>query len=261
MSRDELAAVLADLVARKVLTEAEAVRIMALFDAGEFVPFDLPLVPEDDDAWLLGFAALLLLTGDNATQPLSRAKRRQTQSRLRQGFNSQMQQLGQQVATGRIPISAWQQQVYQVTTTYTRQMAIAGAGTLPGAVTQQQVNALLASQWDFLVRFGLDMQARQAVERPLSVAQIAQRSRMYGGVGWAAYFMGQGEDAGWGDVERWQSRDDGATCRICAGLHGRHFLPGQGPMPGIDCVAGGACRCQRVPEHNPQVYQRLTGQP
>ena len=144
---------------------------------------------------------------------------------------------------------------------YTRQMAVAGAGQLPSASTRAAVDAQLTAQWPLLTRFAVTVEARRYVSRPLSTGYVASRARRYGGPGWGAYYIGQGDGADVGMVEQYITRDDPVVCRLCAPRHEQYYLPGQGPMPGVDCLGGGNCRCRRVQMYAPDIYARLTGQP
>lgn len=273
MTRADLVASLAALVSRRAITPAQAAQLLNSFDAGDFLPSDLPPEPTRDD-WLLALLLVLLLTGGNTTRPLSAAKRRQARNTLRGGFQATMGQLAVGVTTGALAVGAWQSAMQVNIAAYTRQMAVAGAGALPSGATQAAVEAQLAQQWPFLQTFAVQIAAKKAggggagsgvlpvasaeqAAGMLSVAAIAARSRMYGNVGHAAFYQGQGDDPQYGYIERWVSLDDGKVCPNCARLHGEMFLPGDGVMPGSVCF--GTCRCSRVLEYNEAEYIRLGG--
>lgn len=260
MTRADLLLRLAGLLARKAINEAEAARVLDLFDAGEFVPSDLPPVQEDTrNEWLLGLAIVLLLTRGNTSRPLSPAKRTFARNTLRRGFEADMQRLANAVASGKIPLDEWQSEMQDAISRYTRQMAVAGAGTLPVASTQAIVEAQLAEQWPFLRGFALTLTAKRLVEgKPLSVAAIANRAKLYGGAAWGSFFLGQGDGAGYGIVDQWISRDDRHVCSRCAPRHLQYFRMGESPYPGWDCL--GSCRCERRPVYAPEMYAKLTGQ-
>jgi hypothetical protein len=258
MSRNELAALLADLIRAKALTRAEADRVLARFDADE--PFDLAPVPEsDNDDWLAALALVLLLVRGNARRRLPIQRRERARSLLRGRFDTLAATLAGGVAAGTIPVQVWQANMQTALAGYTRQMAVAGTGRLPALATRGAIDEQLAGQWPFLSRFALTIAARLDVDRPLSQAQIAARSRSYGAAGWGAFFLAQGEGAGAGMVEQWISRDDRRTCRLCAPRHLQYYLPATGPQPGWDCL--GRCRCVRVAMFAPDIYAELTGQP
>jgi len=257
MTRAELVRQLNDLVRRKRITRAEADALLARYDAGE--PVELPAAPESSNGeWLAAFALLLLLVRGNPRRRLTPQMSQRARRLLRGNFDSAMRSLANQVAGGALTVPAWQAQMQNALSGYVRQMAVAGRGRLPSPAMVARIEARLADQWPYLNRFALEQMARGMAGRPLTAAQIASRSRTYGATGWGAYFEAQGEDAEAGIVEQWISRDDRAVCRVCAPRHLQWFLPGQGPMPGLDCL--GACRCERVPQYNPDVYAQLTGQ-
>lgn len=260
MHRHELIVLLADLVQHKRLTEEEAARVLAAFDDGDLdVLRTLPPAQSDEHDWLAALVLLLLLMGGAANMRLSVSRRQRARRLLRSAFDATVGRLAAQVTAGALTVSAWQAQMQAATATYARQMATAGAGQLPSAATRQMVDERLAAQDGYLTRFGVTVAARQKVERPLSTENIAARSAQYGAVAWAAYWAAQGQDAGNGVVEQWISRDDNHTCPQCAGRNGQYFLPGQGPMPGVDCDGGGHCRCERVQVVDMNIYQQLRG--
>lgn len=264
MDRDDLKLLLTDLITRGRISEADAARVLALFDSGEFVPSDLPAQEDSGNEWLLGLVAVLLLTGGNTTTKLSAARRRQARNTLRSGFEADTLRLARGVtgapgggAGHPLNVTAWQQQTWSSLVAYTRQMAIAGAGTLPTASTLAMVEAHLAEQWPYLQRFASELMARQATGKALSEAAINARARLYGGTGWGSFYLAQGQDAGAGVVDVWYTRDDRFVCPRCAPRHRQYFLPGQGPYPGFDCL--GSCRCERRQEYNAEIWQELTG--
>jgi hypothetical protein len=261
LTRSQLATLLADLVRRKVITQDEAAQVLASFDADELDAL-APVVSDDDGGdWLAALALLLLLIGGSARRRIPVTRRRRAQTLLRGRFDATTRQLAQNVAGGALPVAAWHAGLQAALASYTRQMAIAGAGQLPSVATRAAIDARLGEQWPLMERFAVTVAARLEVDRPLSPAYIANRARQYGGTGWGAFFLAQGQGAAAGMVEQWISRDDRNTCRICAPRHLQYFLPAQGPMPGTDCLGGGLCRCQRVQVFAPDIYAELTGQP
>lgn len=207
---------------------------------------DVPIAEpkqDDKDVWIVAWAVVLLLMNGNANRSLSPSQRRRARSLLRIKFEMDALRYAERIAAGSISPDEWREGVRAIMTGYARQMAVAGAGTMPALPVQQAIAAKLEEQEPYLARFG-------ALVGTLSVAAIAARTRLYGGTGWGA---------GDGVVEQWISRDDRATCRVCAPRHGQYYLPGQGPMPGLDCLGGGACRCERRPEQNLEMYAQLGG--
>lgn len=253
MSRDELTALLADLTARGALRRDEAAAFLALWDADEADPLDLPAADEEyGDGWLIAVALLLLLGGVNANGRVAPARRVGVRDTLRRTFEADAGRMAIRMDAG-----AWMRRARATIAGYARQMAVAGAGRMPRAATVAAVETMIARQWAFLRRFVTLVTVREAVGRPLSAAAVAARVRLYGAAGWGAFFLARGEDASDGMVEMWVTRDDERVCVNCAPRDGRYFLPGQPPFPGWDCL--GSCRCERVPEYNPAVYAMLTG--
>lgn len=257
MSRQELAAMLADLVRAKALTRAEADRVLANFDAGEAI--ELAPVPEpDNNDWLAALALVLLLVRGNVRRRLPIQRRERARTLLRGRFDTLTAQLAGAVAAGAMPVQQWQASMQNGLAAYTRQMAVAGTGRLPSVATRRSIDARLAAQWPYLDRFAMTIAVRELADRPLSERAVASRARSYGAAAWGGYFVAQGENAQPGMVEQYITRDDRGTCRLCAPRHLQFFLPGQGPMPG-QCL--GICRCVRVPVFAPEMYAELIGEP
>jgi hypothetical protein len=265
VDRDQLSALLADLLARRAITSSEAARILDLFDAGQLVPEDLPVAaPQQSGGWLVAFAALLLLLGGNTNRTLTTNQRLRGANILRNVFDRQVRELGQQVADGAIGVGEWQTQMQNALAFYTRQMATVGAGTLPTAALQTSVEASLTEQWPFLQRFGTEILTRQTAERPMSAAAIVARSRSYGGVAYSAYWHGEEEaQVGGNDgfVVYYQSMDDPLVCSYCMDAEQRGpYLPGTNyPRPGQVCIARGHCRCILRFVYDPRTFAELSG--
>lgn len=214
-----------------------------------------PVATEDDEnEWLIALFLVLLIVDANAYRPLTATQRRRARDLLRVRFEDAALRNAQRVIANLLSVDEWQAAVSQEIASYARQMAVAGAGTMPSAAVRQFAEVQVAEQMPFLDGFGVAVAAGM-----LTLAQIASRTRLYGGVGWASYFMSQGESAPLYAVEQWISRDDRGTCFVCAQRSGRYFLPGQGPMPGTDCRGGGNCRCERRQVIDREIWQRLTG--
>lgn len=215
----------------------------------------VPATEEQDERqeWLIAWAVVLLLLAANANRPLTPKQRKRARDLLRTQFEQDVTRQAQSVATGTQTPAAWQLAVAAILAAYMRQMAVAGAGTMPAATVQQAVSEEMQRQAPFLDGF-----AAAVAQGGLSIPQMASRAKLYGKAAWGIFYLAQGSTAGDGIVERWVTRDDKFVCRVCAPRHGRYFLPGEGPMPGTDCL--GSCRCERVQEPNPQIYARLTGQ-
>jgi hypothetical protein len=265
VDRDQLAALLADLLARRAITSSEAGRILDLFDASELAPEDLPVAaPQQSGGWLVAFAALLLLLGGNTNKTLPANRRQGGANLLRNLFDREVQGLGQQVADGAIGVGEWQVGMQNTLAFYTRQMATVGAGTLPTGALQTSIEASLTEQWSFLQRFGAEILTRQTGGRPLSAAAIIARSRSYGGVAYSAYWHGEEEAQTGGQdgyVVYYQSRDDPLVCRYCLDAQqGGPYLPGTDyPRPGQVCIARGHCRCILRFAYEPGTFAELSG--
>jgi hypothetical protein len=210
---------------------------------------------QDDnlDEWLIAWALLLLLLNGNANAVLTVTQRLRARTLLRANYEQTVQGLANSVSGGTMALATWTDEMQLAYGGYARQMAVAGAGTLPDDAMRAVVDTRIREQEPFLARF-----ARLVAAGALSVRAIAARAKLYGNVGHAAYWQAQGSSAQTGYIERWISQDDQHVCINCAPLHNRTFLPGQGTMPGEVCL--GICRCSRVLEYNPDEYRRLSGQ-
>lgn len=215
-----------------------------------------PVTTEQDDseAWIIAWAIALLLVNGNANRVLSATQRSRARGLLRVKFEDDALRWAQRVAAGQVTPEAWRVGVGSMVADYARQMAVAGAGTMPDAVVQAQVRREIANQDSFLDRFG-GLVAAGA----LSVAAMAARTRLYGSAGWGLFWKAQERDARDYEVALWISRDDNRTCSLCAPRNGQYYLLGQGPFPGLDCLGAGACRCERRRVVDRQVWERLTG--
>lgn len=261
MTRSELARVLFDLVQRKAITPEEMVETLRRFDAGELGD-DLPIPATDegkDDEWLIALALLLLLLGIPSVRSLGKQERERGRRLLRSRFEANTATLAASVFAGG-PVARWHNSMANELSSYTRQMAIAGAGKMPKAATQAVVTERLSSEAPFLLGFATQITARRVGEREMSAAWINQRASSYGGTGWASYFISAEEQQNVGWVSRYISRDDRRTCSPCSDA-GRNspYLLGEGPFPGEICYGGGGCRCRRVTVYDPVAYARLRG--
>jgi hypothetical protein len=215
---------------------------------------DAPPVTDQDngDAWLIAWAITLLLVNGNAARTLTATQRKRARDLLRVRFEDAALRNAQRIMAGQLDIDAWQTTVGGDIADYTRQMAVAGAGTLPTAQVQQVAESEIGRQAPFLAGF-----AGAIAAGGLSVLRIASRTKYYGKPPWGVYYVAQGSTAGEGIVDRWITRDDNRVCRNCAPMHGRYFLPTEGPWPGWACL--GICRCERVQVVDRAIWQRLTG--
>lgn len=256
MTRSELTTILFDLAQRKAITPEEMAEVLRRFDSGELD--DLPVLTRDGErrSWVEDAALLFLLLGIPPVRTFARSERERARALLRKRFEATAATLAAKVERDK-SVGDWHSSIVSELSTYTQQMAIAGAGTMPSRETQAAIEQRLSGQWPYLLAFGIQILARSVGERPMSPQWINQRSQTYGGSGWGAWFLGQAGNADYGYVERWETRDDRRVCPNCRPYHSQLFLPGQGPYPGWDCL--GSCRCRRVRVYSPADYMRLGG--
>lgn len=260
MTRERLVALLTDLVSHRHLTVAEARLILASYDAGE--PLDvaqLSALTTTEDDWREAWLLLLLLLGAPTGARWLTVQRQRAQRQLRTTFRATLTGWAAAVVSRQQPVRQWMPRMMTALGQYTRQMAVAGAGQLPAPTVRAAVDQRIEAQRRYVERFGVQLAARQKVDRPMGKLEVAQRSTLYDKVGWGAYFFAQGAEATYGYVEQWLTRDDPHVCPRCRPRHGRYFLPGVGPMPGWDCL--GSCRCRRVLVYNEEEYARLQSEP
>jgi hypothetical protein len=260
MTRAELSAILSDLVRRAAITLADARATLARFDAGALTDLPLSATQQESHAnsWVLAVALLLFLLGGHTRRTLNALERKRAQRLLRAQYEAKVAQMAAAVAVDGL-VATWQAGMQSAVADYARQMAVAGAGTLPSVAVQTAIEDRLTGQWPFLAAFAVQILARAIGGRPMSEAWINQRARKYGGpTGWASFFQAEGSRAMPGYVDVWVTRDDHFVCPNCSPRHQKYFMPGKGVMPGDDCY--GDCRCKRIPEYLPNIYADLSGQ-
>ena len=279
---DRLIALLSQLVADGQITEEQAAGVLLTWreiaDLDAILP--LPLAeaiqeePTDDAAILAILLAVLGARAAGARRSadilarLAPQYRRPVVDMIQDYHAAAVTELAEELADGRISLSQWQRRVRTLNQQTTRTLAQMGAGLRVGQLEDRIAGAQL-TQAAYLQRFAEQIAAGQLAARfpalfpdgpgALSVAQIAQRAAMYSGTGRAIYFEGaelEGERPGW--VVRYVARDDDHTCSPCRDAEG-YYLPGDGPYPGEVCLGGGACRCARVMEFDPERYAQLAG--
>lgn len=210
----------------------------------------------NNDDWLAAWVLVLLLLGANAAQTLSLAQRKKARTLLRSKFNEDALRLAEGVTGGSIAVAQWQGLLALASGDYARQMAVAGAGTLPDAAVQEAIGVQVAEQLPFLDSF-----AALVATGALSVAAVAARSKMYGAVGWGAHWQAAEQSVVNADgmIVHYIARDDGRTCSPCFGAerNGPYRAGSNHPVPGSVCRGGGFCRCELRFETNPEIYARL----
>lgn len=208
--------------------------------------------PDHSKEWLIAWAALLLLLNAH-TRGLTPAQQRRARLLLRDKFGVDALRLAEAVIGGSITVAAWQAALAQASGDYARQMAVAGAGTLPSAEVQDAIETAIDAQQPFLEGF-----AAAIVAGGLSVAATAARSRLYGGVGYAAHWQAAAANQGDFTIVFYEARDDGIVCGPCLGAErGSPYRAGSSPLPGDVCLGGGYCRCTLRFEVNRAVWESL----
>lgn len=273
--REELLDLLARLVADGLLTEDAARELLAQFDAGELMQWDMPLAPQADG--VRGFdsatiaaalAALLLLTGNRRpTAPTALGPNLAVVTQLQTSFGSQSATLAAQLAAGRVPVTAWQQSMIStLQANLTQQMLAASGRTSLTARQMQRLDALMREQTAYLSRFADQITLRAATGQPFSAEYLAQRAAQYGGAGRGLFFEESEVAAleegviGVGWLIYYISRDDRATCGNCiSAQQNGPYLPGAPhPQPGVVCLGRAACRCRIEWRYEPNLYRRMT---
>lgn len=268
MDAQLFAALLQQLIARGEISEDEATLILAMFLAGEISEADLPAPPtvalgaptieepERDRAYLL----LLLLLGYNIVPPgrLPEYQRREAHERLRAQYEASAVQYAAGAGPGKI--RQWHEDMIAAVRAHLVRQATAGAGTRLDGRMAIPVEEEGQRQMAWLYYFAGALAVSHLLGRSKSEKYVAWRARLYAGAGWGAYYRTQEEagdnDDGW--VIYYDAVDDGRTCGPCRrAQEGSPYLPGTGPMPGVICEGGGACRCSRRAEYEPETYRRL----
>lgn len=279
---DRLIALLAQLVADGQITEEQAAGVLLTWreiaDLDTILP--LPLAeaiqeePTDDAAILAILLAVLGARAAGARRSadilarLAPQYRRPVVDMIQDYHAAAAAELAEELTDGRISLSQWQRRIRTLNQQTTRTLAQMGAGLRVGQLEERIAGAQL-TQAAYLQRFAEQIAAGQIAARfpqlfpagpaALTLAQIAQRAAMYSGAGRAIYFEGadlEAERPGW--VVRYEARDDDHTCSPCRDAEGYYF-PGDGPYPGEVCLGGGACRCVRISEYDPERYAQLAG--
>lgn len=274
MNRQAFIHLLSRLVADQELTEDQARKLVAQFDAGTLpAEWQLPLDSdvairgrkEENEAVALALL-LLLLSGQHVKlRPgMSYYTAERMASMVQDAFAVLVLAYARMLAAGEKNLADWQATMLDAIEQHVIQQMMLGNGQ-PRLTDEQrtELDAIMLEQSAFLGRFA-DLNALGMAVDSLSEEAIARRSRSYGGVARGAFFLAFSVaalargDAGAGWVDEFVARDDRGTCGPCHAAQG-FYLPGQGPMPGIVCLGRDNCRCQRIPRYLPNEYARLTG--
>jgi len=242
VTRDELVALLARLVADGKLTEPEAAGLVARYDAGELPSVALPATP-------------------STPQPVGGVQG-DTPEAIGANFDVVVARLAAALVSGQMTLAAWQAQMATLVADEMLSQALLGSdGDLAGE-DMAELEADAAEQAAYVSRFADEMALGLLIERPMSEGQIAARSALYAGVGWGWYFRAYERRLGKerGIVVRYVAHDDDRTCGPCHEAEaGSPYLPDAGPFPGDVCAGGGRCRCRREEYYDMEAWQRLTG--
>lgn len=284
ITREELLDILERLVRRGKLTEQEAGDILRKYDEGEFTEDDLPL--DDSDALILitlGILFLSLMPPHLLSFSLPARSRYDERFRAGDDLLATAEQLAAKLAKDRNYRAFHSDAMEAVKENLIRQLVLgkgaqltpdeiarAQAGTLTReeirAITQrvitpndiQRVQDEALNQSAYLKRFVEEAAAREKAGKPYNEAYVKNRFQMYGGAGIGMFFQTIEAPLGPGWVINYIAIDDDFTCTPCikADEEGP-YLPGEGPLPGVICLGKRRCRCNRVPEFNPDEYRRL----
>lgn len=145
-------------------------------------------------------------------------------------------------------------------------LAQLGTGRPLSPAQRARLTQRLRVQDAYLQRFVEEVAAREAVaaaggRAAMSEKQIAARARTYAGSARGAYFeAAQGQYEGRaGFVIHFEGADDPNNCSACAAaMDASPYLPGQAPNPGDVCFGGGLCRHYLRVEESPALYAELT---
>ena len=283
MSRVEFVQILTQAVMDKKITETQAKELVALYDA-QGTPVTMTAVSladllaqqdgEDDRIRHLMMIFLLVLMGMGDTITPDRvvweampqmirgmpiARRTALMDMAQDMMDQELARLTERLGAG-LALDEW---MIQADTLVRRQMYLGhmlGAGALTAGI--MDVSREMAKDSRYLAGFGGEIMLRQMLGKPMSGAWIAARLTTYGGAARALFYQGyetQGlpdGESGPGWVSEYEAEDDDHTCGRCHDAQG-YYLPGEGPMPGRECLGGNKCRCRRVMIYAPDIYQEL----
>ena len=270
MSRAELLSLLNLLVAQDSITPAQRDEVIALFDAGNLTPDQLPLplaeaLQEPDNALAIALALAVLFLGATyggrllAGQPgIPLARRTDARDAVRAAFERHMLTIAPIAVGG--SIRTWHKGMIDAVRTHIMEQTILGAAAPLAGKLLREVRSSIREQMGFLQRFAGRAAVAAATGATLTVGYVASRATLYGGAAWAGFFRGNESTSGDGLVCIYRARDDISTCDRChAAAAGSPYLPGVGPMPGDVCRGRGRCRCTREMVFDPAAWSELTG--
>lgn len=198
----------------------------------------------------------------NILRQLSDDAARRTAVEITTSFEEQARAVTRAYKDNRLNLQQWQNRMMSLIREDAEAQAITGSGSRLTPAQREAVEEVIEEQRGFLRRFAEEVGSRRGTNNPMSTAKMSDRARQYGGRGYEQFYerseeaLNRGDDTG--TVVDYNAVDDGATCQPCIDAEqGGPYLPGEGPMPGIVCLANGKCRCTRTPRQDEQAYQRL----
>lgn len=227
---------LAQAIAEGWLTDEQALELMRRFDQGELTNLPLPL---DAAMAIDSLEAIFTLRDIEA---------------LQDAFMEAVANVNHSI------VSDWQATLKQLIVGSVLANAQAGAGRTLTPEELAELDPIMREQLAYLSRFADQMAIRNWLNKPMSDAQIAARSKMYAGAGRAQWYRSSEKELDTGYVIDYVSQDDNHVCTACLIAEEQSpYLPGVGPYPGKICFGHGNCRCLRISRYAPAVAQQLQG--
>lgn len=264
MTRDELLNMLERLVREEKITTEEAAAILNAYDQGNVEPRELPQPP----AQALPPVTAAVSTEVMASTPIRNwnvvlgsgvEDRQEGAVRLLDDFDAETSRLAKQhLFSGHFDARRWHQEMGEgVRGQILRNMQL-GLGRDLTEEDLARAHDLMAEQSGYLKRFAEQVSARRLAGRPMSEAQVADRSRMYAGVAYGEFYQQAESFYGDGYIVNYRAVDDSGTCSPCHEAEDEGpYLPGEGPMPGLICDGWGKCRCLRQREYDPELAAEM----
>jgi len=258
MNREELVERLEMLVRVRIISIIEAQAIVELFDNGDITDEELPLPYGDVGEFtkLLDFIGQRLFSF--ALLGRSFRSRIETSFDFIERHNSRAGEIVSRLTRQDRGVRNWHRNMSETISVHLVEMATFGNGRILGRAQLTSLEPVMLEQASFLARFADELAFRRLIGRPMSQGRILDRSRQYASRGIEQFYRFMEGSYIRGVVVDYIPVDDGGTCFPChsSGLEGP-YLPGQGPFPGLICVAKGKCRCRRVPRFDIATWRAL----
>lgn len=217
-------------------------------------------LPEDPNRWPLARALVARILNAPTIRPMNTQQRTKAKDLLGVQFESNTRIHAANVSAGET-VDSWYTSMRSTIGSYARQMATAGAGTIPRLPVREAVDNILTGQWTYLDRFAEVLDAGRRVGNMLSEAAIAARSLLYGSTGIGAWWRGS-EPIRSGVVVYYIAQDTGNTCSNCsAAARNGPYDASLHPYPGELCLGGSRCRCTLRYEQNPDLAAQIRSRP